>query len=370
MQIPKCILLVLLTLVMSIVNCTAKQHKAVKTDSLTIFMAKGDSCVDSYDYYHASIFYQKAHAVSMTPETMRKLANVHHHMGRDKDCIRLLKEIPADSINYNDLRALFFAYKSLNDKDSLLLYGDCITRINPYDSEIVVSMAIYCNERNIPDKAISICQNYLHGDSLNLLVKRQLGYAFYLSGYNKEALDIYKELESKGFTNYESALIIGLSLKETDNAGEAYDYLLRAAKYKDFKDFTSLYNLGKVCNMLGLSDEAIDYTKNAISLLMPDSARMYALHTELAEAYFNIGNYKDAAKQFELSAQFKPDTPITYYNIAQMYGTVGNEEKVRENLTLFLEKSSSWEDNDEHHDMLEKAKEQLRAIDAKKALGK
>lgn len=354
------IAMTMLVLQASVSVCLAKKKQVLATDTLQILSAKGDSCADAFDYYHASKYYRMVYDSVPSPKTTRKLANIYRRLGLNRDCASLLRGMPADSVTYKDLRTLYFAYRNLENIDSLLFYGDSVTRINPYDSEIVVSMAAYCNAVNNSEKAESVCQRYLQGDSTNMLVRRQYGYASYLQGHYAEAFHAYKQLESEGFDNYESTFVMGVSLEKLEDLGQAYDYLLRAARHKSFKDYTTLHHLGAVCAELGFTDEGISYLNQAITLQTPDSTLMSLLHKELAQAYFNKHSYEEAAAEFEKSTLYQPENPLTYYNIAQMYGAIGNRKKERENYTIFLNKSALLKDTEDNQETIARVKAYLR----------
>lgn len=330
-----------------------------KSDSTTIFTDKGDSCFSAYNYFQASHFYEKACGITPKVCNARKLANAYRKLGQNRECAMLLKMIPKDSVHYDDIRTLYYVYRSIDDIDSLLFYGDSALRVNPFDMELVVSMSSYCNSINKPEKAAVICKTYLERDSDNIFVTRQLGYASFLIGDYQAACQCYRKLEKVGLSSFESNLIMGLSLKKLGETGAAYDYLLKAAKLKGFKHYTSLHNLGEVCIKIGFIDEGIGYLQQAVALLTPDSTQLYALHTELGEAFFDKHNYKETADQFEQSARFSPDNPIVYYNIAQMYGAVGDKKKVKENYIIFIKKSNLLKDDEDNNVLIEKAKTYL-----------
>ena len=197
-------------------------------------------------------------------------------------------------------------------------------------------------------------------EATNMLVLRQYGYACYLTGKYKEAFDIYKKLEGNGFDNYESTFVMGISLEMIEQYDSAYNYMLRAATHKNFKDYISLHHLGTLCLQLGMNDEASCYLTLAINSLIPDSTLLATLHKEKAEAYFNKQNYAEAAREFEQSAKLSPDNAITYYNIAQMYAAIGDRKKEKANYTLFLQKADTLKDTEENKEMIKKVRELLR----------
>lgn len=321
---------------------------------------KADSCVNEFNYNEAVLYYSQLYKIKEDLIVARKLVDAHKHIGHYKECISILRTFPTDSLKYEDLRSLFFSYRNLANSDSLLFYGDSIITLNPYDSEVVVSLATYCNTINHFSKTIDICQRYLQKDSLNMPVLRQFGYASYLTGNYQEAYNSYMQLQKNGFENYESSFIIGISLENLGKNSEAYDYLLQATKFKNNKDFPSLYHLGKICISIGLGTEGVDFLEKAIKLQTPDSVMLSTLYKGVAEGYFLSHKYKEAALAFENSSLYESNNPITYYNIAQMYETIGIEDKVIHYYTLFLKYSDKLKDSTENKEMVSVVKQKLK----------
>lgn len=329
-------------------------------DYASAIMAKGDSCVSVFDFYHAACYYEILNDTLPSNSVVRKLANVYRRLGRYKDCADILDEIVKDSILYDDLRIKYFAYRSLENADSLILYGDSVIKINSFDAEVVNSLAGYCNANNKAEKAMDVCMKYLQGDSTNMLVLRQYAYASYLLGNYNDALKTYSSLEKRGYDNYESSFIMGISFENLNMYSEAYDYLLKAAKYKEFKDYLSLYHLGKASLAIGVCNEGVDFLQQAIGQLLPDSIAMSVLYTEIANGHFCMHNYQEAAKALESSIVYRPDNALSYYNLANMYGACGKKEKEKLYLKLFVEKSVSWKDDEKKLQLLEEARNKLK----------
>ena len=325
------------------------------------FMRKADSCVNAYNYLAAIPYYMQARNDNHELEVVRKLAIAHKHLGHFMECISLLKSIPKDSLQYDDLRSLYFSYRNIENADSLLLYGLKILDRKPYDSEVLVSVAAYCNATDKPNVTRKICQKYLMVDSANVLVLRHFGYASYLVQKYQDAYRAYHKMETMGFSNYESSYIMGISLEEMGKNSEAYDPLLLAVQYKKHKDFSSLFHLGKVCVAIGLYADGVNFLTEAKELQTPDSMLMSTLYKHIAEAYFLKHNYEDAAHAFENSSFYEPNNPITYYNIAQMYGGARNLKKERHYYSLFLSKAEMLKESEETKEMIEIAKAKLKS---------
>ena len=341
--------------------------KAMDKDDLTqqrVLAAKGDSCFKVYDYFHALQYYHQLNDgfIDHYASTARKIAEVYHRTGRNTLWANTLQRINKDSVTYQDLRSMFFASKTNEAEDGITLYGDSILRINPYDSEIVVSMASFFNDNQHPDKAMRICGDYMQKDSTNLAVMRQYGYAAHLSNQPKVALETYKRLENNGFKNYESSLLIGLSLIKLDSTWASRPYLWEAVTQRKPNEYTSLLHWGNVQIACGEYDEGIGTLREVLNIVLPDNELMYSIHHDIGEASFHKKDYKNAVKEFLECLNYKTERPLLYYNIAQMYGALNESNKEGLFYKKFLDKSHNLPETKENKDIIKQAEERLEAL--------
>ena len=326
--------------------------------------AKGDSCFNVYDHFHALQYYEKIDDgfINYYASTARNLAEVYHRTGRNNLWANTLQRINKDSITYQDLRSMFFASKTNLHEDGITLYGDSILRINPYDSEIVVSMASYFNDNEHPDKAIKICGEYMQKDTTSLSVMRQYGYAAHLLGNYKEAIETYKKLEANGFENYESALIIGFSLLKLDSAWEARPYLRKAVEKRKGKEYSSYLHLGNANIACGEYREGISNLEKVIEIITPENDFYYSLYNSIGEAFYKQQKYKDAAKAFVECTKYKSDNPLVYYNIAQMCKGMKDEKREIKYSKKFLDISHHLEDRPDNKELIKSVEERVEYL--------
>ena len=329
--------------------------KRVHDGYKSTMMASGDSCVSAFDYYHAAQFYRQAYDSRPDYAVLRKLASCYQRLGLNLRCASLLRNIEPDSVEYADIRALYFAYKNVGEVDSLTYYGEKAAKTNPLDGELTVSLAAYYSDNNQPERAMTLCRAYLDEDSTNLHVVRQYGYAAYLAGNYQEAVRRYLWLEDNGFKNYESAFVLGVSYEEMKDMAKAHDCLLKAVEYKAGKDHVSLHHLGKVCVFMGDCELGAKYIMAAIDLLRPDSGTLAVMYKEVAEGYYLAQKYKLAAHYLETSLTYAPNDATTYYNVAQMYGGIKDFERERLWYKRFLEKAVLLKDNETNRQLIKDA---------------
>ena len=267
-----------------------------------------------------------------------------------------------DDMTYKDLRSLFFASRNIESEDYVSLYGDSILRINPYDSEIVVSMASFFNDTEHPDKAMEPCYDYMQRDSTNLAVMRQYGYAAHLLGKSQEALETYKKLETNGFDNYESALIIGYSLLKLDSAWNARPYLRKAVEKRKGKEYSSYLHLGNANIACGEYREGIDNLEKVINIITPENDLYYSLYNSIGEAFYKQKKYENAAKAFLECTKYKSDNPLVYYNIAQMCKGMKDDKREIKYSQKFLDISHHLEDTPQNKELIKSVEERVEYL--------
>ena len=320
--------------------------------------------MEAYDYFHAMEYYGKMDElfISHHPSLLRNKAEIYRHLGQYYSWFDTMRRIEKDSVTYKDLRSLFFASRNIESEDYVSLYGDSILRINPYDSEIVVSMASFFNDTEHPDKAMALCYDYMQRDSTNLAVMRQYGYAAHLLGKSQEALETYKKLETKGFDNYESALIIGYSLLKLDSAWNARPYLRKAVEKRKGKEYSSYLHLGNANIACGEYREGIDNLKKVINIITPENELYYSLYNSIGEAFYNQLKYEDAAKAFLECTKYKSDNPLVYYNIAQMCKGMKDGKREMKYSQKFLDISHHLEDTPQNKELIKSVEERVEYL--------
>ena len=329
--------------------------------------AKGDSCVQAYDYFHALQYYKQLDTafVNNNIPVVRNMAEIYHRTGDKNAWYKTLVSFytsKPDSMTYNDMRSLYFASRSIESENDIIMIGNKILETNPFDSEIVVSMASYFNDNEHPEKALELCGDYMQRDSTNLAVMRQYGYAAHLLGNYKEAIETYKKLEVNGFDNYESALIIGYSLLKLDSAWNARPYLRKAVEKRKEGEYASLLHLGNAYIACGEYGEGIGCLYEVIETITPKNDLYYSLYNSIGEAYYKQKIYEKAAKAFLECTKYKSDNPLVYYNIAQMCKGMKDEKREIKYSKKFLDISHHLEDTPQNKELIKSVEERVEYL--------
>ena len=329
--------------------------------------AKGDSCVQTFDYFHALQYYKQLDTtfVNNNLPVVRNMAEIYHRTGNNKAWFNTLVRVYSSqpgSMTYNDMRSLFFASRSIESENDIIMIGNKILETNPFDSEIVVSMASYFNDNEHPEKALELCGDYMQRDSTNLAVMRQYGYAAHLLGNYKEAIETYKKLEANGFDNYESALIIGFALLKLDSAWNARSYLRKAVEKRKGKEYSSYLHLGNANIACGEYREGISNLEKVIEIITPDNELYYSIYNSIGEAFYKQQQYEKAAKAFLECTKYKSDNPLVYYNIAQMCKGMKDDKREIKYSQKFLDVSHHLADTPDNKELIKNVEERVEYL--------
>jgi len=102
---------------------------------------------------------------------------------------------------------------------------------------------------------------------------------------------------------------------------------LRAFTELDRNSPEIFYNLGLLCNNLGLQADALRYGWEAVGL-KKDYRDAYDL---LGNAWFKLGDFEYAARFYEESVRLDPDDPLSFFNLGCAYRELGNAARAEAN---------------------------------------
>ena len=293
----------------------------------SLLVARGDSCMAQYDYFHAMQYYEQVNEADCALTS--KLATCHFLRANYRRCVNLLKTLPADSLDHDALRQLFYSHKALENRALQQWWGERLLNRFPMDSEVVADMGLACNLNDNPEKALALTERYEAIDATNTLVKRQRADAqFFLKRYS-EAAQTYEQLLQLGDTTFSAHYSLGMcyeQLAETeDNHTDslllrtAAEHYGRAVALNDSAKAWALYHLGAVLVKLHRNSEGIHVLLMALQRMQPDDAAMFNLHSALADGYYQNEEYYSAIYDWKNCLKYNPQSLASMYNIAQTY---------------------------------------------------
>ena len=310
-------------------------------------------------------------AFAQTPTTLRADAVRLASRGYFNKSIDCLRQIPADSLNAEDMHLYYSNFAQLGQNDSLAYWADEMLKSNPYDAQLIVDYTPRLNNgwqgdmgrKSFPKKVIDICKKYVEHDSTHILVNRQLAEAYYNIGNYDLAIQELKKLEAVGDTCFGTLYTLGLTYQRMGDNSTAYDYLYRAYDKNDHHPYC-LFMLGIVSNRVGLGAEALSYLDEAKKLLMPDRQTLFRLHKELAEAFklksepdFRLEELQECMRY----AEEKDVNELTYL-MGQCYFQLKQRDKAKDYFNRFLEATENKEYNDKIKDMRSAAQRTIRMM--------
>ncbi len=301
-------------------------------DKLTfdsLLVAKGDSLMAQYDYYHALLCYVQV--ADVDAEVKRKLAKCYFLRADYRRCAVLLEQLPDSMLDHDALRQLFYSYKALDDKTTKQRqWGERLLQRYPMDSEVVADMALACNLNDVPEDALRLTQCYEDVDATNILVKRQKADAqFFLKQY-PEATATYEQLIALGDSTFNVHYSLGMCYEQLANLdstllAKAIDHYGKAVALNDSAKAWPLYHLGAALVKAQRNSEGIHVLLMALQRMQPDDAAMFNLHSALADGYYQNGEYYSAIWDWKNCLKYNNRSMASLYNIAQTYELIEDD---------------------------------------------
>ena len=306
--------------------------------------AKGDSCMEAHDTFHALMYYGEAAANDSSAALQRKVARCHYMRGDYRRCVDMMLPVAGpggDSLTLEQMRCLLDCYRKLDDNDGQMTWGRAILRRCPMDGETTAAVAAIYNtdDRYLPSSARVLTNDYLERDSTCIPVLRQNADAQFLMQSFDAAVAVYRKLLALGDSSYNVVYSLGMSYMQTRQDSLARQWLLKAAEMKQMKDAGCLYRLGMVCIDMGNVDEGIEYLNIAYNLMQPDGRVVY-----IVKRYA----WLEALKRNNKSM-------ATIFNVAQTYGLVGQHDKEKRFYRSFLSMAALAESTPSLDEMVKQA---------------
>lgn len=322
--------------------------------------ARGDSCMDVHDTFHALTYYGEAMAADSSAALQRKVARCYYMRGDYRRCVDTMLPVAGpggDSLTLEQMRCLFECYRRLEDNDGQMTWGRAILRRCPMDGETTAAVAAIYNtdDRYLPSSARVLTNDYLERDSTCIPVLRQNADAQFLMQSFDAAVAAYHKLLALGDSSYNVVYSLGMSYMQTRQDSLARLWLLKAAEMKQMKDAGCLYRLGMVCIDMGNVDEGIEYLNIAYNLMQPDGRVVYIVKRALGEGYYKKGDYWNAIYAWLEALKRNNKSMATIFNVAQTYGLVGQHDKEKRFYRSFLSMAALAESTPSLDEMVKQA---------------
>ena len=343
----------------SLALLTVLPVKGEDSDSLSVCLQKGDSCMQQYNTFEALKYYQRAYelgkavAGKQAKDTLKlpiedldklpqeeadkiidrliagavksatvpyyisaKLADCYYKRGNYFQCSELLKNTPEDSLSHESFRQLAYSYKKLDDTGSFIYWTSQLVARYPMDGEMVAGLTLAFTQTEQPQNGIACAEQYCKVDTANIEVNRALADAYFIDRQFPKATKIYERLLEQGDSTFNTLYSAGMCYTKTDSLERAYQCLKPALWLSKMQHYGAAYRLGVVCVDTKRYDEGLNYLALAVELMKPDTTVMRAITLSQGEGYYLTQKYPEAVEAWKQHLSYYPASLATYYNIA------------------------------------------------------
>ena len=346
----------------SLALLTVLPVKGEDSDSLSVCLQKGDSCMQQYNTFEALKYYQRAYelgkavAGKQAKDTLKlqiedldklpqeeadkiidrliagavksatvpyyisaKLADCYYKRGNYFQCSELLKNTPEDSLSHESFRQLAYSYKKQDDTGSFIYWASQLVNRYPMDGEMVAGLTLAFTQTEQPQNGIACAEQYCKVDTTNIEVNRALADAYFVDRQFPKATKIYERLLEQGDSTFNTLYSAGMCYTKTDSLERAYQCLKPALWLSKMQHANCAWRLGVVCVDTKRFEEGLGYLDLATQLLLPDTTTMKAITLSKGEAYYLTEHYDKAVEAWKEHLAYNPSSIATYYNIASAY---------------------------------------------------
>jgi len=368
---------------------TVSTARGEDSDSLQIFLQRGDSLMEQYNTYEALKYYQQAfdraqvqgvtrfsmdddfsHSRPYVPEDVvprqirLKLADCQYKRSNYRETTELLKNMPEDSLTHDAFRQLAYGYKHQGDNGAFMYWASQLLKHYPMDGEVVAGLALAYARDNQPQKGIVCAALYTLKDSTNILVNRAEAEAWLLNGDYSMAGKLYQRLLQQGDSTFSTLYSAGMCYTKTDSLERAYQCLKSALWLSGMKHSGAAWRLGVVSIDTKRYEEGLGYLSLALELMRPDTTAMRAITLSQGEGYYLTEHYVEAVAAWKEHLTYNPTSIATYYNIANAYAyLLKDKEQAMTYYQQFLNMARKEEKpTDQLQEMIKKAEENLKYV--------
>lgn len=368
---------------------TVSAARGEDSDSLQIFLQRGDSLMEQYNTYEALKYYQQAfdraqvqgvtrfsmdddfsHSRPYVPEDVvprqirLKLADCQYKRSNYRETTELLKNMPEDSLTHDAFRQLAYGYKHQGDNGAFMYWASQLLKHYPMDGEVVAGLALAYARDNQPQKGIVCAALYTLKDSTNILVNRAEAEAWLLNGDYSMAGKLYQRLLQQGDSTFSTLYSAGMCYTKTDSLERAYQCLKSALWLSGMKHSGAAWRLGVVSIDTKRYEEGLGYLSLALELMRPDTTAMRAITLSQGEGYYLTEHYVEAVAAWKEHLTYNPTSIATYYNIANAYAyLLKDKEQAMTYYQQFLNMARKEEKpTDQLQEMIKKAEENLKYV--------
>ena len=289
------------------------------SDSLQIYLQRGDSCMLQYNTFEALQYFEQAYALADNSTMRQKLADCYYKRANYRQCADLLKNVEQDSLSHEAFRQLCFSYQKQADTDSYIYWTEQLVNRHPMDGEMVAGLIRAYVQNHQPQNGLRYGSSYCLHDMHNILVNRAMADAYFLDRNFTAALVWYQDLLEQGDSTFNTLYSAGMCYSQIEDLERAYKYLQLAFLISGMQHQGCAYRLGVICVDTKRYEEGLGYLALARDLIKPDTTIMRAITLSQGEGYYLTEHYPEAVASWKEHLAYNPGSIATYYNIANAY---------------------------------------------------
>lgn len=231
-------------------------------------IAKGDSCLKSYNVKQALFYYQIALSETDNAPLREKIADCFYRQQCWAKVIDMLAPVAEDSLGHDAMRQLFYSNKQLAKTDAQRSWGKLIVARWPMDGEIVAELAKSYLLEEQTEEAEKLCDDYWRRDEGNSAVNNIMADIYMAEKQWQIAKDSYLLLLQQGDSTYKNLFSLGACYEhmpadsdsiKTDLRQKAKAAFEAAVTVSKGRQPGALYHLAVLLNQEGNYQLAKDY---------------------------------------------------------------------------------------------------------------
>lgn len=269
---------------------------------------------------------------------LRELSDCYQQVedfNKSENCLQSALGLSPD--NSVLLRLLGQNYEQEGKKDSAIVYYKKTIEKNPADFITAQKLAkLYLKKDQLED-VISLTDQYLKQDSLNVQINKLSGAAYCLSHRYSKAIEQLEKIEAADST-YDTNYFLGMSFYGNNRYFNAIKYLEKVYQ-KDSTNLSNIYYLGNSYAECFNSPKAIEYLNKGIRIAQKVDSVLYNFNMTLSTAYHTQKTYKEEIAALTEAYKRMPTHSLLLYKIGSIYDiALKDEQNTKYYLELFISK--------------------------------
>jgi tetratricopeptide (TPR) repeat protein len=207
--------------------------------------------------------------------------------------------------------------------------------LNKNDLELPINIANVYARMQKPVQALDILAEGLLFDSTNVAIIKTSAFISYKLGDNDSAAYQFEKVLALGDSTKFTRKYMGISYYNTFELDSAITNL-RAAYSLDTLDTETTYYLGLALTTMHGKLEGIEFLKETIELMTPDSAFCGSVYASIARAWSDINERAYSIRYYSKAIANDPYQPIYIYNKARIHDQLGIMHQDRKQLNTAI----------------------------------